>query len=76
MNSSMFKLNLQDAIRAGAVVVIAAVLGSLQQAVTQHGFDVAAYDWATILDVAMTAGGAYLAKNFLSDGNGKLGGVL
>lgn len=76
MPSALFKLNLTDAVRAVAVVVLAAVFGSLQQALSTHGLDVMSYDWASILDVAVTAGVAYLSKNILTAENGKLGGVL
>lgn len=76
MNSGFFKLNLQDLAKGLVVAVIAVVLGALQQMVTAHGFDFASYDWQSIINLAITAGGAYLGKNlFSSDGKvlGRIG---
>lgn len=74
--SQLFSLNLKDVAKAVAIAVFAAFLGVLQQAVTAHGFDFGAYDWAGILTVSWQAGAAYLAKNFLSDENGKIFGKI
>ncbi len=77
--SMLFRLNTTDLVKGIAVAVAAVVLGALQQALTAHGFDVASYDWNGILNLAVTAGLAYLSKNFLSDNNGavlgKFGGT-
>lgn len=74
--SGFFQLNMKDIAKAAALVVITAFLGALQQAVTAHGFDIAAYDWGTILDFALTAGGSYLVKNLLSTSDGKVLGRI
>ena len=76
MNSSLFRLNAADFARGAALAVIVALLGAVQQALSAHGFDVAAYDWGTILNVALTAFGGYLGKNFLSDDTGKVLGSI
>lgn len=76
MASSFLKLDLKDAGKGLVVAVLAVVLGALQQAVTAHGLDLAAYDWNNIINIALTAAGAYLAKNFFSDSSGKFGGVI
>lgn len=70
MLSKLFRLNADDLWRGLYVAIATVVLGALQQMVASHGFDFAHYEWATILDVAWKAGGAYLMKNFLSDSNG------
>ena len=75
MNSSMFKLNLQDVVKGLIVAVLAAVVTSLANALNAPGFDFVAFDWGTLLTVAMTAGLSYLAKNFLSDSAGNFGGI-
>jgi hypothetical protein len=76
MNSNMFKLNLQDVAKGLIVAVLAAVVTFLGNALNAPGFDFVTFDWGTLLSVAMTAGLGYLAKNFLSDTQGKFGGVL
>ena len=75
-NSAFLRLDVADVTRGLAVVVIAVVLGAFQQAVTAHGFDFAAYDWAMILDVSWKASIAYLGKNLLSKENGKVLGTI
>lgn len=74
--SDLFKLNVQDVAKGLVVSVLVVVLGALQQMVTAHGVDVASYDWATILDVAWKAGGAYLLKNVFTTSNGKVFGRI
>ncbi len=74
--SALFKLNGRDLINGLVVAVAVVLLGALQDGLTQHGLDLAAYDWAAILDVAWKAGLAYLGKNLVTAENGKLGGVL
>lgn len=83
--SKFFRLNREDFWKGLYVAVVVVVLGTLQQMASSHGFDFAHYEWASILDVAWKATGAYLAKNLLSDGSGnplgmatfkKLGGVF
>jgi len=79
MNSNMLRLQTADFARGAALAVIVVVLGSLQQALSAHGFDFASYNWGAILNTAATAFVGYLSKNFISDGNGavlgKIGGV-
>lgn len=76
MNSDLFKLNITDLAKGLLVAVLAAVVTTLGHALNAPGFDFATYDWSTLMSVAMTAALAYLSKNFLSDSNGKFGGVL
>lgn len=70
MFSEKYKLGIEDFAKGAIVAVLAVVLGALQQAVTAHGFDFAAYDWGSIGNVAGTAFIAYLSKNFFTDRTG------
>lgn len=76
MNSAFLRLNLKDVARGLVVAVIVVVLGAIQAAVQTKGLDVAAYDWAGILDVAWQAAVAYLGKNLISDSDGKVLGAI
>lgn len=77
--SNLFKLNMQDLMKGLVVAVIAVVLGAVQQMVTAHGMDFAAYDWNSIVTIAGTAAISYLGKNLFSDSSGavlgRFGGV-
>ena len=72
MNSAFMKLNLRDVAKGLFISVVVVVLASLQEGVTAHGVEFAAYDWAGIFDLAWKAGVAYLFKNFITDTDGKL----
>ena len=72
----MFNLNYADIVKGLAVAVIAALLGAVNEVLLTHGFDFAAWDVASILKVAASAGGAYIVKNFFSDSNGKVFGRI
>jgi hypothetical protein len=74
--SSFFSLNRTDVWKGLVVAVLGAVLAALQQALTGHGLEFAAYDWASILNIAVSAGFAYLAKNLLSTQDGKFAGLI
>jgi hypothetical protein len=74
--SSFLSLDRKDLIEGIAMAVVVAVLGALQQAVTGHGFDIAAYDWASIVDVAVKAGAAFISTNLLTTKDGKLLGAV
>lgn len=76
MNSSLFKVNVKDFAKGLAVAVIVVVLGSVQQAFETNGLNVAAFDWAGIVNTALTAAVAYLGKNLLSDEDGKVFGKI
>lgn len=67
MNSKFLKLHSNDFVKGLIVTIIVVILGALQQALLKHGFDIMAYDWVSILDLAWKAGVAYLAKNLLTD---------
>lgn len=74
--SNLLKLNVRDLLKGLVVAVLAVVLGAVQQMVVAHGFDFGAYDWNSIVNVAITAGGAYLMKNLFTDSTGKVLGAI
>lgn len=74
--SNLFSLNWNDFIKGVIVAFLVALLGGLQQALTAHGVDFGSYDWGTILNLSLTAGVGYLAKNFLSSNTGAFLGVI
>lgn len=76
MQSGFFKLNFKDVSKGLVVAVLAVVLGALQQMMTAHGLDFGAYDWNSIINLAITAGGAYLVKNLFSTPDGKVLGRI
>lgn len=73
--SDFLRLGTSDLYKGVIVAVLAVVLGALQQAVTAHGLDFATYDWGSIFQLAITAGVAYLGKNFATNQDGKFFGV-
>ena len=74
--SSFGKLNSADFWKALAVIVITAVLGAVEQALSKYGLSFASYDWGGILNLAVTAGVGYLVKNLVSDSSGAVLGVV
>lgn len=76
MTSKFLKLNASDWVKGLVIAVLVVVFGAVQQSLTVHGLDVLNYDWASILDLAAKAAGAYLLKNFLSTSDGKVLGRI
>lgn len=74
--SDFLRINLNDIAKGFVVTILAVVLGALQQAVNEYGLDVLAYDWSSIVQIAITSGIAYLSKNLLSDSEGKVLGKI
>lgn len=74
--TNIFTLNKFDWIKGLVVAVFSAVLASLASAVNVPGFDFATFDWSHLLQIAVTAGVAYLSKNFLTTSSGDLVGVV
>lgn len=74
--SSFFTLNRRDLINGLVVAVLGAFLAALQQGLAMHGLDLASYDWKLIVDVSLTAAGAYISKNLFSDKSGSFAGVV
>lgn len=65
--SKLYTLSTNDLIRSVAVAIVVAVLGGVQQAISAHGFDVNAWDWGLIVNLALSALAGHLGINFLSD---------
>ena len=69
--SGLFKLDVRDLIKGLVMAVLTAVIGYVQTAMTGGTVDV-----QQLLNYAVAAGLAYLAKNLSSDENGKLLGKI
>ena len=74
--SQLFTLQSNDFIKGLAVAVFAAVITWLAQVVGAPGFDFTALSYTEIVRVAVVAALAYLAKNFSTDSQGKIAGVV
>lgn len=78
--SNLFRLNLTDLGRALAMAVIGGFITPFIIAMQSPDFDVLSANWNELLSLAINgaviAAVTYLSKNFLSDKEGKLGGVL
>lgn len=66
-NSKPYSLNSADVFRSFMLAVVVSVVGGIQQMLQAHGFDFAAYDWAMIVNLAITAFVAQLGINFASN---------
>lgn len=80
MPSNIFTLNKKDFINGLVVAVLGAVCGVLYGVLQQPGFNVISADWGSILSqmlqVAVSSFLGYIAKNFMSDENGKVLGKI
>lgn len=78
--SNLFTLNPHDLIKGAITFVFSGVITVVYGVVSTPGFDVFAADWNSILHLALTAAVAsfiaYIAKNFLSDDQGKVLGSI
>jgi hypothetical protein len=72
--SNLYKLQAPDWVKGLVTTVIGAVLVTLEQAITTGGFS--AIDWKMVGGIALTTGISYLVKNFFSDSEGKVLGVI
>ncbi len=72
----MFKLNLNDFVKGAIVAVLSAVVIAFEQGLSKYGVSFSQYDWASIGNVALSAGVAYLSKNLFTADNGKVFGVI
>ena len=74
--SKIFQLKGHDFAKGLVVAALVALLGVVQQALTQHGLDFASYDWGMIGNVVWMAVVGYLSKNALTDERGKVLGKI
>lgn len=72
IKSKLFSLTSNDFVKGLVLAVITVVLGAIQQGLTAHGVDFASYNWGAIGDMALSAGIAYLIKNYFSNANGQI----
>jgi len=70
--SKLFSLNFNDLFKGLVTAVLAAVLAWFLQMINTPGFDWVSINWGEIARIAITAGGAYLMKNFISDSKGNV----
>lgn len=70
--SGLFKLSTQDLAKGLVMAVIAAVVTY----VSDPTFDVTTLDWGYMLKMVLTVVISYLAKNLLTDVNGKVLGKI
>ena len=74
MNKSLFlKLNQSDFLKSGIVVVIVAVLAFFQTLLESKGLSITGADLSQMVQIALTAGVGYLAKNLLSNSSDEFG---
>lgn len=80
MANGIFKLVGGDWAKALVIAVFSGALLPISIAVQTPGFSFATANWSQVLVVALNGaivgGVAYLAKQFLSDENGRFGGVV
>lgn len=75
-SSKLFRLKIRDVLLGAVVTIFTAGLLYLQTAMTAPGFDWLNINWAFLLQISLSAGVAYIGKNFLSDDEGKLMGKI
>ena len=71
----MFSLNAKDFFKGLLVAILAGVVTWLLQVIGIPGFSVNSIQWGEILRVAIEAGLAYIAKNYLSNNQGQFAGI-
>lgn len=76
MKSNLYSLNYADFAKGIALAIMAAVLSWFLQAIDAPGFSVSTIDWNEISRIAVSAGVAYLLKNYLSTSDGKIMGSI
>ncbi len=74
-DSKLFRLKLRDAVLGLVVTVFTAALVYLQTALGDSNFAWTSINWLALSQISVSAGIAYLLKNFLSNDNGFLGKI-
>lgn len=67
--SNLFNLNLKDLLKSLVVAVLAPIFGYLLEVLNANSFD---FDLKKIATISLTAGLAYLLKNFITNSNDEL----
>jgi len=73
MQSKLFSLDLSDLGKGLVVAIITAILTSLITMINENGLMFSAGDFTLILQTAISAGIAYLLKNFSTNSDNQLG---
>ncbi len=76
----MFSLNWGDFVKGLVTAIISAVIVTLYGVISVSGFDFFSADWNVILHNVVNVGVvtfvSYMVKNFVTDNQGKVAGVL
>lgn len=72
----IFSLNWRDLLKALVVAVLSAVLLGIYNLINSCGFACTGADWLEVLRLGLASSLGYLIKNFFSDEEGKIGGVV
>ena len=73
MQSELFKLASSDIVKAVVVAILTPVVGYVLSILQSGSLTI---DWHQILILALSGGLGYLVKNFLSDSQGRVLGVV
>jgi len=76
MTSRIFRLNWRDLIKGLIVSVLFALFTSLQMVIKNSGLVLSMNDLLLVASSSVLSGLAYLTKNLLTDGEGKIAGIL
>lgn len=80
MNSTLFRLKSNDFVKGAFIAVLTGFFVPFVLIVQEPVFSLATADWPAILNLGLNSAFAgfvsYLAKNFLSDENGKILGKI
>jgi hypothetical protein len=74
--SALWRLNSNDFVKGLCVAVFAAILTGLLQVMQAPGFSFGALDWHQLIQMGFVAGIAYLSKNFATNSNGQVLGMI
>lgn len=76
MNSKLYSLNMNDALKGLITAALSGVVAVLYGVTSQAGFDLFSADWASILrdviNVVFASFVGYLGKNFLTTSTGEI----
>ena len=75
MKSKLFRVNLGDLGRGLLVAVLSTVFLAFGTALNAENFLFASFDYASLIQVAMASGMAYVVKNFVTSEQGNLLGI-
>ena len=73
INSPLFKLYSNDYVKGFVLAIIGGVITFLYSSIQSGGLN---FDWNEIIKIAVISGIGYLAKNFFSNKDGQVLGVI